>query len=165
MYNAGGDTVRTIDDIEQPLLWIVPFAVLTLVTIVSLVNTVLKFLPNNSGYFLMLAASGFICASVAGFITELIKGRGKYVYMSMAVSVFIGSISFLVGYGFFKANIISGPAPAAIPAISELISNITLTLLPGSPTDIAGIARAFAIVEGGAAPDLVDLSCQNLEVK
>ncbi len=131
MHNAGGDTVRTIDDIDQPLLWIVPFAVLTLVTIVSLVNTVLKFLPNNSGYFLMLVASGFICASVSGFITELIKGRGKYVYVSMAVAVFIGSISFLVGYGFFKSNVISGPTTAAIPAISELISNVTLTLLPG----------------------------------
>ena len=123
--------MRTIDDIEQPLLWIVPFAVLTLITVVSLFNTVLGFLPNNSGYVLMLVASGFICASVSGFITEIIKGRGKYVYMSMCVAVFIGSISFLVGYGFFKSNVISGPTTAAIPAISELISNITLTLLPG----------------------------------
>ncbi len=86
MHMTGGETVRTIDDIEQPLLWIVPFAGLTLITIASLVNMVLHFLPNNSGYILMLVACGLICASVSGFITELIKGRGKYVYVSMSVA-------------------------------------------------------------------------------
>ncbi len=131
MHMTGGDTVRTIDDIEQPLLWIVPFTGLTLITIASLVNTVLHFLPNNSGYILMLATCGLICASVSGFITELIKGRGKYVYVSMSVALFIGAVSFLVGYGFFRSNVITGPTTAAIPAISEIISNITLTLLPG----------------------------------
>ena len=131
MHMDGGDVLRTIDDIEQPLLWIVPFAVLVLVTLVSLINAVLHFIPTSSGYVLMLTACGFICASVSGFITELIKGRGKYVYVSMSVAVFIGAISFLFGYGFFKSNIIAGPTTASIPAISEIISNITFTILPG----------------------------------
>ena len=121
----------TIKDIEQPLLWIVPFSILTLIIIISLVNSILHFLPENSGYILMLISCGFLGASVSGFITELIKGRGKYVYVSMTVAIFMGALAFLVGYGFFKSNIISGPNTAAIPAISELISNITLTILPG----------------------------------
>ena len=108
-----------------------PFAVLVLVTLVSLVNLILHFLPTSSGLVLMLMACGFICASVSGFITELIKGRGKYVYVIMSVAVFIGAISFLVGYGFFKSNVIAGPTTAAIPVVSEIISNITLTILPG----------------------------------
>jgi len=123
--------VRTIDDIDQPLLWIVPFAALTLVTIISLVNIVLQFLPESSGYVLMVIACGFICASVSGFLTELIKGRCKYVYISMSIAVFIGAISFLVAYGFFKSNVIAGPQIAAVSSISEIVSNITLTLLPG----------------------------------
>lgn len=126
-----GETVRTINDINQPLLWVVPFTVLTLITILSLANIALKFLPNGSGYSLMLIASGFICSSVAGFLTELIKGRGKYVYISMSVAVFIGAIMFLVSYGFFKSNVISGPTVTSVSVISEIISNITLTILPG----------------------------------
>lgn len=123
--------MRTINDIDQPLLWIVPFAALTLITILSLVDTALNFLPNGSGYLLMLIACGFICSSVAGFLTELIKGRNKYVYVSMGVAVFIGAISFLVAYGFFKANTLSGPTIASVSSISEIITNITLTILPG----------------------------------
>lgn len=123
--------MRTINDIDQPLLWIVPFAALTLTTILSLVDLALNLLPQGSGYFLMLTACGFICSSVAGFLTELIKGRNKYVYVSMGVSVFIGAISFLVVYGFFKANMIQGPTLASVNPISEIISNITLTILPG----------------------------------
>lgn len=121
----------TIEDIEQPLLWIVPFSVLTLIIIISLVNSTLHFLPENSGFILMLISCGSLGASISGFITELIKGRGKYVYVSMSVAILMGAIAFLVGYGFFKSNIISGPNTAAIPIISELISNITLTILPG----------------------------------
>jgi RNA polymerase subunit RPABC4/transcription elongation factor Spt4 len=123
--------VRSIDDIDQPLLWIVPFAALTLVTLISLVNSVLHFLPESSGYLIMLIASGFICASVSSFITELVKGRNKYVYVSMSIAIFIGAISFLVAFGFFKSNVITSPNLAAAPPISELISNITLTILPG----------------------------------
>ena len=123
--------MRTIDDIDQPLLWIVPFSALTLVTLISLVNIVLHFLPESSGYVLMVIACGFICASVSGFLTELIKGRCKYVYISMSIAVVIGAISFLVAYGFFKSNVIAGPSIAAVSSISQIVSNITLTLLPG----------------------------------
>ena len=123
--------MRTIDDIDQPLLWIVPFSALTLVTLISLVNIVLHFLPESSGYVLMVIACGFICASVSGFLTELIKGRCKYVYISMSIAVVIGAISFLVAYGFFKSNVIAGPQIAAVSSISQTVSNITLTLLPG----------------------------------
>ena len=123
--------MRTIDDIDQPLLWIVPFSALTLVTLISLVNIVLHFLPESSGYVLMVIACGFICASVSGFLTELIKGRCKYVYISMSIAVVIGAISFLVAYGFFKSNVIAGPQIAAVSSISQIVSNITLTLLPG----------------------------------
>ena len=79
----------------------------------------------------MVIASGFICASVSGFLTELIKGRCKYVYISMSIAVFIGAISFLVAYGFLKSNIITGHNIAAVSSISEIISNITITFLPG----------------------------------
>lgn len=123
--------MRTIDDIDQPLLWIVPFSVLTLTTLISLVNIVLRFLPESSGYIIMVISCGFICASVSGFLTELIRGRNKYVYISMSIAVFIGAISFLVAYGFFKSNVIAGPSIAAVSSISEIVSNITLTLLPG----------------------------------
>ena len=123
--------MRTINDIDQPLLWIVPFAALTLITLISLVNIALHFLPESSGYVLMVIACGFICASVSGFLTELIKGRCKYVYISMSIALFIGAISFLVAYGFFKSNVIAGPKIAAVSTISQIVSNITLTLLPG----------------------------------
>jgi RNA polymerase subunit RPABC4/transcription elongation factor Spt4 len=79
----------------------------------------------------MLIASGFICASISSFITELVKGRGKYVYVSMSVAIIIGAISFLVASGFLKSNIITGPKIAVVSPIRELISNITLTILPG----------------------------------
>jgi ribosomal protein L40E len=123
--------VRTINEAKQPLLWIVPFAGLTLITLLSLVNIALHFLPEKAGYVIMIIASGFICASVSGFITELIKGRGKYVYVSMGIAIFIGAISFLVIYGFFKANVVTGPSIASVSRISEIVSNITLTILPG----------------------------------
>jgi RNA polymerase subunit RPABC4/transcription elongation factor Spt4 len=79
----------------------------------------------------MFSACILLGASISGFITELIKGRGKYVYVSMGVAVFMCAIAFLMGYGFFKSNIITGPSTAVVPVISNLISNITLTILPG----------------------------------
>ena len=123
--------MRIIDDIDQPLLWIVPFSALTLIIIISMVNLVLNFLPEGGGYLIMVIASGFICASVSSFITELVKGRNKYVYVSMSVAVFIGAISFLVAFGFFKSNIITTQSLVASSPISEFISNVTLTILPG----------------------------------
>jgi hypothetical protein len=78
----------------------------------------------------MFSACILLGASISGFITELIKGRGKYVYVSMGVAVFMCAIAFLMGYGFFKSNIITGPSTAVVPVISNLISNITLTILP-----------------------------------
>ena len=129
--NMLGEIVRTIDEIDQPLLWVLPFAGLALTTIISLVNSLLHFLPKSSGYILMLIASGTICASVSSFITELIKGRCKYVYISMSVSAFIGAIAFLVSFGFFKSNVFTGASAASVSTISEIISNVTLTILPG----------------------------------
>jgi len=79
----------------------------------------------------MFSSCILLGASISGFITELIKGRGKYVYVSMGVAVFMCGIAFLMGYGFFQSNVISGASTAAIPIISNMISNITLTILPG----------------------------------
>jgi RNA polymerase subunit RPABC4/transcription elongation factor Spt4 len=123
--------VRTLNENSQPLLWVLPFAGLTLIAIISLVNTILHFLPKSSGYVMMLVASGTICASVSSFITELIKGRCKYVYVSMSIAIFIGAIAFLVSFGFFKSSIVTGQNTAAVSILSELISNLTLTILPG----------------------------------
>lgn len=120
-----------IDDIDHPLLWIVPFTGFTLISILSLVNTVLQFLPDGSGYLVMLSGCAFLCASVAGYITELIKGRNKYVYVSMGAAMVVGCIVFFAGYGFLKSNLISGTEQAVVPAISEVISNLTITILPG----------------------------------
>jgi RNA polymerase subunit RPABC4/transcription elongation factor Spt4 len=123
--------VIAIDDIDHPLLWIVPFAGFTLISLLTLVNIFLRFLPNGSGYLLMLSGCALLCASVAGFITELIKGRNKYVYVSMGASVIVGCIVFLAGYGFFRSNLVTGTGQAVVPAISEAISNLTITILPG----------------------------------
>jgi RNA polymerase subunit RPABC4/transcription elongation factor Spt4 len=123
--------MRVIGDIDYPLLWRLPFAAFTFVAFISLVNMLLNFLPETSGPLLMLIASGFICASVSSFITELVKGRGKYVYLSMSVAIIIGAISFLVASGFLKSNIITGPKMAVISPINILIKNVTLTILPG----------------------------------
>jgi hypothetical protein len=131
MHIVGGEMVLSIEDIDQPLLWIMPFSLLTLIILVSLVNIVLHFLPEQSGYYLMFSACILLGASTSGFITELIKGRGKYVYVSMSVAVFLCAMAFLMGYGFFKSNITTRASTATIPIISNLISNITLTILPG----------------------------------
>lgn len=120
-----------IDDIDHPLLWIVPFAGFTLISILALVNSILTILPDGSGYILMLGACAFLCASVAGFITEFIKGRNRYTYASMGAALIIGCIVFLAGYGFFKSNLTTGSGQAVVPAISEVISNLTITILPG----------------------------------
>jgi ribosomal protein L40E len=108
----------------------------------------------------MLISSGFICASVSGFLTELIKGRCKYVYISMSVAVFFGAIAFLVAYGFFKSNVITGTSIAAVSSISEIISNITLTILPGLFVGAivgggVGYQDLEPIIEKTIAPDKV----------
>jgi hypothetical protein len=123
--------VGTIDEIDHPLLWMVPFAGFTLVGILSLVNAFLKFLPAGANYYIMLISCALLGAAVSGFITELIKGRGQYVYISMGAALLVGAITFLAGYGFFKSNLIIGTSEATVPLFSELISNVTLTLLPG----------------------------------
>lgn len=109
----------------------VPFAGFTLVGILSLVNAFLKFLPAGANYYIMLISCALLGAAVSGFITELIKGRGQYVYISMGAALLVGAITFLAGYGFFKSNLIIGTSEATVPLFSELISNVTLTLLPG----------------------------------
>jgi hypothetical protein len=123
--------VIAIDDIDHPVLWIVPFAGFTLISLIALVNIFLRFLPNGSGYLIMLSGCALLCASVAGFITELIKGRTKYVYVSMGASVIMGCIVFFAGYGFFRSNLVSETGQAVVPAVSEVISNLTITILPG----------------------------------
>jgi len=123
--------LRITDEIDLPLLWVIPFAVFTLLSLMSLVNVVLHFLPSNSGHIMMILASGFICASAAGFITESIKGKCNYVYISMGVSILVGAAAFLVTYSFFKTNSLEAANIAAVPGVNEIISNITLTLLPG----------------------------------
>jgi len=128
---VGGELVGTIDEIDHPLLWIVPFAGFTLVGIISLVNAFLKFLPPGANYYIMLISCALLGAAVSGFITELIKGRGQYVYISMGAALLVGAITFLAGYGFFKSNLILETSEATVPLFSELISNVTLTLLPG----------------------------------
>ena len=123
--------MSAIDNIDHPLLWVVPFAGFTLISLLSAVNYFISFFPEGSGYLLMLSGCAFLCASVAGFITELIKGRNKYVYVSMGAAAIVGCIVFFAGYGFFKSNLVTGAGQAVVPAVSDLISNITITILPG----------------------------------
>ncbi len=123
--------MSAIEDIDHPLLWIMPFAGFTLISLLALVNNFLSFLPEDSGYLLMLSGCASLCASVAGFITELIKGRNKYVYVSMGAAVIVGCIVFFAGYGFFKSNLVTGTGQALVPAVSDIISNLTMTILPG----------------------------------
>lgn len=127
----GGELVIAIEDIDHPLLWIVPFAGFSLISLLALVNNFLSFLPTGSGYLLMLSGCAFLCASVAGFLTELIKGRNKYTYISMGSAFIVGCLVFLAGYGFFKSNLLTETGQAVVPAISEVISNLTITILPG----------------------------------
>lgn len=127
----GGELVSAIKDIDHPLLWIVPFAGFTLISLLATVNYFLSFFPEGSGYLLMLSGCAFLCASVAGFITELIKGRDKYVYVSMGAAAIVGCIVFFAGYGFFKSNLVTGTGQAVVPAVSDIISNLTITILPG----------------------------------
>lgn len=108
-----------------------PFAGFTLVSLVALVNNFISFLPDGGGYMIMLFGCALLCASVAGFVTELIKGRNRYVYVSMGAATIVGCLVFLAGYGFFKSNLVTGTGQAVVPAVSELISNITITILPG----------------------------------
>jgi len=78
--------VGTIDEINHPLLWIVPFAGFILVGIIAVVNTFLNFIPTGANYYLMLLSCALLGAAVSGFITELIKGRCQYVYISMGAA-------------------------------------------------------------------------------
>lgn len=121
----------TIEDIDHPFLWIVPFSVFILTGLIAVINHFLEFLPESGGYFIMLVCCSLLGGSVSGFITELIRGRGQYVYISMGAATLVGGLAFLAGYGFFKANLVANTGQATVPAITEIISNITLTMLPG----------------------------------
>lgn len=123
--------MSAIDEIDYPLLWIVPFSGFTLVTLLSIFNYFISFVPTELDYYVMLSGCVFLCTSVAGLITEMIRGRTKYVYISMSASAILGCIVFFAGYGFFKSNLISSTGQAVVPAIGDVISNISITILPG----------------------------------
>ncbi|MCW4049496.1 MAG: zinc ribbon domain-containing protein [Candidatus Bathyarchaeota archaeon] len=53
------------------------------------------------------------------------------VYWTMAATMMIGGLNYALGHEFLKQNIASGIQVASIPIIGDLISTLTVTLIPG----------------------------------
>ena len=155
-----------IDTIDHPLLWVVPFAGFTLISLLAIVNYFISFFPEGSGYLLMLSGCAFLCASVAGFITELIKGRTRHVYVSMGAASLLGCIVFFAGYGFFKSNLVTGTGQAVVPAVSDVSFDVhdgeVVSLIgeSGSGKSTIGkmILRLLSVSSGAISFDGVDIS-------
>ncbi len=151
---------------DQPILWVVPAFMFSIISVLSILNAIIQFIPKSISGFMMLMASAMISSTVAGYITELTRGRKKIVYYTMVVTLVGGGILFTLGQEFLKQNVASGIQVSSIPFIGELLSTLTVTLIPGifSGSVIGGVASLIPLIPEGvmevATPKQVDIPIQ-----
>jgi RNA polymerase subunit RPABC4/transcription elongation factor Spt4 len=141
-FIAGGDILDWRWGRYQPVPWILPGLGIAFITIIMTLNLLIRFLPTSINEFLLSAASAFIGAASAGFIIELLRGRGKLLYYTMTATWFIGLIIHLIGHGFLERNLLNGNQMASIPFVGAMLTSIGVTVIPGLFTGsiIGGIA-------------------------
>jgi RNA polymerase subunit RPABC4/transcription elongation factor Spt4 len=134
-----------IEDIlkaDQPVLWVLPALVFTILILLSIVDAMIRFLPSSVSALMMLVASACVASTIASYITEVTRGRERVVYYTMLTTLLCGAAIYLLGQDFLMNNIASGINVASIPVIGEFLSKLTVTLFPGifSGSIIGGVA-------------------------
>lgn len=134
MVNEVAQPLKTVFEEEHPTLWIIPTGILSLITLVWAINLFANIVPISLQNILMTFSSALIGSAIAGYITETVKGRGKFAYFAMATTIFMGSIIFAVTKGFFNHNLPGDQMTASFPIIGNILSSIAITVLPGAFT-------------------------------
>lgn len=134
--------VESILKADQPVLWVLPALVFSVIILVSIVDALMQFLPSSISALMMLVASACVASTIASYITEVTRGRERIVYYTMGTTLVGGAVIYLLGQDFLMNNIASGINVASIPIIGEFISRVTVTLFPGifSGSIIGGVA-------------------------
>ncbi len=116
---------------DQPVLWIIPGLGLTFFALINFTNLFLHFIPASINNVFMAMASAFVSSMSAGFIMELMKGRGRLTYYTIAGTWVIGLLIYNVGHGFLESNLINGTQTASISLLGTIITGVSLTVIPG----------------------------------
>jgi hypothetical protein len=144
---SGGIGIESILKADQPVLWVLPALVFSVITLLSIINALIRFLPASVSGFMMLMASALVSSTIAGYITEVTRGRERIVYYTMLVTLVGGGVIYALGQDFLMKNIASGIKVASIPIIGEFLSRLTVTLFPGvfSGSIIGGVASLIPL--------------------
>ncbi len=156
--------LKTVFDDKQPILWIIPIGILSLITLLWAINLFTGFIPFYIQNILMTFSSALIGSAIAGYITETVKGRGKFAYFAMVTTLFLGAIIFVVTKGFLQHNIMGTTKKATFPLIGELLSNLTITVLPGAFTGSV-IAGAVSLVPEEVVEEIEEGKYEPLQQK
>jgi hypothetical protein len=113
------------------MLCIIPGLGLVLLTLIMSLNLLLHFVPMSINLYLLSAASAFVSATSAGFIIELLKGRNRIVYYTMAVTWGVGLLVYLLGHGLLERNLFNGGQMASIPLVGAILTSVGVTVIPG----------------------------------
>ena len=117
--------------IGQPVIWIIPGVGLALIAFINVADLLLNFVPPPLNNALMAVASALVSSMSAGFILELLKGRGKLTYYTVAGTWVIGLITYLAGHGFLERNLVEGAQMASVPFVGAILAGVCLTVIPG----------------------------------
>lgn len=147
--------MKTVFEDEHPTLWIIPMGVLSLITLIWAINLFANCIPNSLQNILMVFSSALIGSAIAAYITEIVKGRGKFTYFAMTTTIFVGSIIFIVTKGFFSHNLPEEPMKATFPLIGDILSRIAITVLPGAFTGSV-IAGAVSLLPEDVVEEIED---------
>jgi len=128
--------------IGQPIIWIIPGVGLALIAFINVADLLLNFVPSPLNNALMAVASALVSSMSAGFILELLKGRGKLTYYTVAGTWVIGLITYLAGHGFLERNLVEGAQMASVPFVGAILAGVCLTVIPGVFTGsvVGGVA-------------------------
>jgi len=116
---------------DQPVLWIVPGLGLTLFTLINLTNLFLHFIPASMANIFMAVSSAFVSSMSAGFIMELLKGRSRLTYYTIAGTWVVGLLTYHLGHSFLESNLVGETQMASISMIGTIITGVILTVIPG----------------------------------
>jgi RNA polymerase subunit RPABC4/transcription elongation factor Spt4 len=127
---------------EQPVLWIVPGVALAFITLINVLDLVLNIVPASLNSVLMAVSSALVSSMSAGFILELMRGRGRLTHYAMAGSWVVGLVVYLAGHGFLESNVVEGTQMASIPLVGAMLTGTILIMVPGLFTGsvVGGVA-------------------------
>jgi RNA polymerase subunit RPABC4/transcription elongation factor Spt4 len=127
---------------EQPVLWIVPGVALAFITLINVLDLVLNIVPASLNSVLMAVSSALVSSMSAGFILELMRGRGRLTHYAMVGSWVVGLVVYLAGHGFLESNVVEGTQMASIPLVGAMLTGTILIMVPGLFTGsvVGGVA-------------------------